>query len=1089
MNKIEKQRIKVYVRCRPMSEEEKKIEKATNCVEISGNEISVTRHTYNKRKFIFDEIFSEETSQEAIYNVTSKDAIDDVFNGYHATIFVYGQTSTGKTFTISNNEAPPELQGIIPRSIRDIFRRIQLDNENEYTVKMSYIQIYMETIQDLLMPENKNLQIREDNESGVYIDGVSSKVIANVDEYIKLYTEGDINRVTALTKLNASSSRSHACLIVNIEKRKKIENNNVETLEDRKVTRANLYLVDLAGSERLKKTEAEGIRKKEANYINLSLTTLGIVIHSLEVNNPHIPYRDSKLTRLLQDSLGGNGKTRIIITVGPCSIHNQETITSLLFGQRAMNVKTQPKVNQAVDYKALSIKLQAQLEELETKYSTLEGDLLGLVEENERLGTNLNILTTENTEMKRKIRTFEVEGAKEKEKLISLMKGDLVEVENQHRKIVEELSSKLENLTDEYEERILRQETMYNEILKDKEAEIESIEEEMTEKRKDFEITVDQLQMEISNLRKELETTQLFNEQLERDLAQTTSELESLQNLVESNKENESLIVSRLSKELKVQTKVVNNLQEKFKKDLIFSIINDEINQKLKKENSQLNDVLRNLYNEIRSIAEKRTVTYLDTSVMLSCEAFGQKLHSSLDDKSLLNPRLLNYLSHNDLNSEEEKADEISEEKLYYIISTLDCCNLSVSKEELENKEEVEKIVNNCIEESEKQVGSIEKSLKVNELWEQISESTQNIMLNYKENHRVVNKDLVFPKEGYLNDYLNHLNNGKDIPVFNLDELPRSHTVDELFSQAKGLLNQLEKKWTSEFTSLSLYSKWLSMTHNYFDIISSFETIYHEQSIYLKKELKLLTQIIDHFIQLAKSNERDKIIYKSALETCASQLYNSESTNKQLKSDLEILQDEQKRTLAAITIQQFIKRNKRKSLEESLRQEQLQLALQTQTHLQRIKELQKSELNYKATIGKQTADTGKMLLKQSYNDIEYIFYILKAYFLYGDDDEHNHFVQTSSSERKRAWSNGSRTAYVNSVKEDFGGSKISLNKHAAAKAFNNCFSEEDLSAINSIVSNDNQNSKITTTSSSTGTSPQSYRMSRVLSSKNFNDSK
>jgi hypothetical protein len=237
----------------------------------------------------------------------------------------------------------------------------------------------------LLNPENKNLQIREDPEQGIYINGICKVDVRSAEECMQYFQQGDENRTTALTKMNATSSRSHACLILSLEARSKTVVVDEEGSTFQKMTRANLFLVDLAGSERLKKTQASGIRKDEAKYINLSLSTLGIVIHSLEANHSHVPFRDSKLTRLLQDSLAGNGKTRIIVTIGPAASNVQETVSTLSFGQRAMKVKTSARVNETIDFKLLSAQLQQQLDDYDNRCRQLEEKMVESKAEGERL--------------------------------------------------------------------------------------------------------------------------------------------------------------------------------------------------------------------------------------------------------------------------------------------------------------------------------------------------------------------------------------------------------------------------------------------------------------------------------------------------------------------------------------------------------------------------------------------------------------------------------------------------------------------------------------------------------------------------------
>ena len=234
----------------------------------------------------------------------------------------------------------------------------------------------MESIQDLLDPDSKEIRIREDPEKGVYLEGVQWFNCNSPEECSRIFHKGEVNRNTECTKMNAHSSRSHAILIMKIEKSIKITNpKNIKNIKnnDRLLTCSYLHLVDLAGSERVRKTGATDMRLEEAKKINLSLLCLGNVIASL--TNPkvsHISYRDSKLTRILKESLGGNAKTSLIVTVSPSTYNTEETMSSLLFALRAMKVQNKPIINKTIDYQALCVKLQDDLDKLNDEYAKLK---------------------------------------------------------------------------------------------------------------------------------------------------------------------------------------------------------------------------------------------------------------------------------------------------------------------------------------------------------------------------------------------------------------------------------------------------------------------------------------------------------------------------------------------------------------------------------------------------------------------------------------------------------------------------------------------------------------------------------------------
>jgi kinesin family protein 5 len=271
--------------------------------------------------------------------------------GFNGTIFAYGQTSSGKTHTMQGVLGNPEREGIIPRMIRHVFNyMLNSSPDIEYTVKVSMIEIYMEKIKDLIDMDRYNLNVREDKAKGIYIEGLSEHYVASDDEVLELMEIGSENRSTAATNMNEHSSRSHSIFIMTIHQ------NNIKEFSAKT---GKLYLVDLAGSEKISKTGATGLTLEEAKTINKSLTTLGMVINSLtDGKSTHIPYRESKLTRVLQESLGGNAKTCLIITCSPSIYNDAETLSTLRFGVRAKNIKNKPKINKEVTVAELKIEIE-----------------------------------------------------------------------------------------------------------------------------------------------------------------------------------------------------------------------------------------------------------------------------------------------------------------------------------------------------------------------------------------------------------------------------------------------------------------------------------------------------------------------------------------------------------------------------------------------------------------------------------------------------------------------------------------------------------------------------------------------------------
>uniref|UniRef100_I3K2Y7 Kinesin-like protein n=1 Tax=Oreochromis niloticus TaxID=8128 RepID=I3K2Y7_ORENI len=290
------------------------------------------------KPYMFDRVLPPNTTQEQVYDQCAKQIVKDVLGGYNGTIFAYGQTSSGKTHTMEGKLHDPQLMGIIPRIARDIFDHIYSMDENlEFHIKVSYFEIYLDKIRDLLDVSKTNLAVHEDKNRVPYVKGCTERFVSSPEEVMDVIDEGKSNRHVAVTNMNEHSSRSHSIFLINIKQ---------ENIETEKKLSGKLYLVDLAGSEKVSKTGAEGAVLDEAKNINKSLSALGNVISALaEGTKTHVPYRDSKMTRILQDSLGGNCRTTIIICCSPSIYNEAETKSTLMFGQRAKTIKNTVSVN------------------------------------------------------------------------------------------------------------------------------------------------------------------------------------------------------------------------------------------------------------------------------------------------------------------------------------------------------------------------------------------------------------------------------------------------------------------------------------------------------------------------------------------------------------------------------------------------------------------------------------------------------------------------------------------------------------------------------------------------------------------------
>ncbi|XP_062045176.1 kinesin-like protein KIF3A isoform X3 [Oryctolagus cuniculus] len=394
INKSEKpescDNVKVVVRCRPLNEREKSMfyKQAVSVDEMRG---TITVHKTDSsneppKTFTFDTVFGPESKQLDVYNLTARPIIDSVLEGYNGTIFAYGQTGTGKTFTMEGVRAVPELRGIIPNSFAHIFGHIaKAEGDTRFLVRVSYLEIYNEEVRDLLgKDQTQRLEVKERPDVGVYIKDLSAYVVNNADDMDRIMTLGHKNRSVGATNMNEHSSRSHAIFTITIECSEKGIDGNMH------VRMGKLHLVDLAGSERQAKTGATGQRLKEATKINLSLSTLGNVISALvDGKSTHVPYRNSKLTRLLQDSLGGNSKTMMCANIGPADYNYDETISTLRYANRAKNIKNKARINE--DPKdALLRQFQKEIEELKKKLEEGEeisgSDISGSGEEDDEEG-------------------------------------------------------------------------------------------------------------------------------------------------------------------------------------------------------------------------------------------------------------------------------------------------------------------------------------------------------------------------------------------------------------------------------------------------------------------------------------------------------------------------------------------------------------------------------------------------------------------------------------------------------------------------------------------------------------------------------
>nr|XP_027198393.1 kinesin-like protein KIF11 [Dermatophagoides pteronyssinus] len=345
------QNIQVFVRCRPLNSTEKKAS-----IEIVP-EKRIIRSSQQNKLYSFDGVFDSNAEQFKIYRSVVEPLVEQVIEGYNCTVFAYGQTGTGKTYTMVGNRIDRDcsweddpLSGIIPRAIDQLLDELQHQN-TEYTIGVSFLELYNEEAYDLLSPLSDTTKLRIYNDSerkgSVIIAGLVEMIVKTKAEIYEILEKGSLKRQTAPTLMNACSSRSHSIFSITVHI-KEVQFDGEEVVKIGK-----LNLVDLAGSENIGRSGAVDERAREASNINKSLLTLGRVITSLVEKSSHIPYRDSKLTRLLQDSLGGRTKTSIIATISPCHDDMDDTISTLDYAQRAKKITNKPEMNLKMSKKTL----------------------------------------------------------------------------------------------------------------------------------------------------------------------------------------------------------------------------------------------------------------------------------------------------------------------------------------------------------------------------------------------------------------------------------------------------------------------------------------------------------------------------------------------------------------------------------------------------------------------------------------------------------------------------------------------------------------------------------------------------------------
>ncbi|XP_041811971.1 kinesin-like protein KIF17 [Chelmon rostratus] len=338
--------VKVVVRCRPLNDREKALcSKMVLSMDLHRCQCFIEKPgaaDEPPKQFTFDGTYFIDQTTEQMYNEIAYPLVEGVTEGYNGTIFAYGQTGSGKSFTMQGVSEPVAQRGVIPRAFEHIFESIQCAENTKFLVRASYLEIYNEEIRDLLGSDTKQrLELKEHPERGVYVRDLSMHTVHSVGECERIIEQGWRNRAVGYTLMNKDSSRSHSIFTIHLEIC------STDAAGQDHLRAGKLNLVDLAGSERQSKTGATGERLREATKINLSLSALGNVISALvDGRSKYIPYRDSKLTRLLQDSLGGNTRTLMIACLSPADNNYEESLSTLRYANRAKSIQNRPRINE-----------------------------------------------------------------------------------------------------------------------------------------------------------------------------------------------------------------------------------------------------------------------------------------------------------------------------------------------------------------------------------------------------------------------------------------------------------------------------------------------------------------------------------------------------------------------------------------------------------------------------------------------------------------------------------------------------------------------------------------------------------------------
>ena len=719
---------------------------------------------FQQHRFTFDYIFDQDSTQVEIYLKAAKPSVESLLEGYNSTILAYGQTGTGKTYTMEGFTLVPfdDKRGLVPRVVEDIFLYInnkEKTKDIKFLLRMSYLQIYNEYISDLLIPEKKNLNIRENKKKGIYVEGLSEWLVNNPNDIYTLLGKGTDNRAIASTTMNEISSRSHAIFIITLEQEIHDDNNNSVI---KRISKLNL--VDLAGSERTRITGAKGKQLEESKKINKSLSALGNVINALtesKGNISHIPYRDSKLTRLLEDSLGGNCITTLITMISPCQSFINETLSSLCFAKRAKKIKNRPKINQRIN------RHQALIKQYEIILKNMKEELMKkdeIINDNKLL-KQINQLTEDRNNILKQLELTSQNYLKEKEEKKILERNlEIIKAENNKN---ENININIDKVNTPQFKKVLEENNNIN-INNNKEI----------ERYKN--LILKQREM-MSDLTKKIN---------ERD--ETIIQLQEEKDLLEKINEQQNYYISLLNKNYKNlidhYKNIINNKEKNLTEDNLENYIN----------------IYKKINNEVLNKYEPKEIQIKNTRKYLRYNYSIDNSIKILNNNSSLNSSMSSTINNINLNSEEiplltseEKINELNsilkekenEIKILKLFSQKFLSNSCESNEGKINLEQIKHDFKNGFELYSKMKEIEEEKNLLKNKNEQLRNKVVEYQNNFFKMHNILS-DIKLNEENNINKIFNEINTiVNQLINNNIDNLIKENTND-IIDNDKNNFNQ-----------------------------------------------------------------------------------------------------------------------------------------------------------------------------------------------------------------------------------------------------------------------------------------------------------